>query len=73
MSFKLTLEIGEDGNTKVDFDGNINHMVLIGALENVKHSVLRTVEIQALQANMSELEAAAALEQKENEDGEEDQ
>ncbi len=73
MSFKLTLEIGEDGNTQVDFDGNINHMVLIGALENVKHSVLRTVEMQSLQASMAELEAAAALKQQEDKDGEEDQ
>lgn len=50
MSFQLTLQIDNDGSTNVDFDGEVNHMVLIGVLENIKHSVLRTVEMQALSA-----------------------
>ena len=47
MAFKLSLEINDDGSTKVDFDGNVNHIVLLGVLESVKHSVLLTADNMA--------------------------
>ncbi len=49
MSFKLTIEINDDATTNVDFDGTINHIVLLGVLESVKHGVLGTAEILAAQ------------------------
>jgi len=65
MSFQLTLQISDDGSTNINFDGEVNHMVLVGVLENIKHSVLRTVEMQALAAG------AIASQDKPTEDSEE--
>jgi len=49
MSFKLTVEIMDDSTTKIDFDGTVNHIVLLGVLESVKHGVLGTADMMAHQ------------------------
>jgi hypothetical protein len=67
MSFKLTLDISDEGEVNMDFDGNVNHMVLIGALENIKHSIMRTVEFNSMQAQLAA--AQEQVEQSEEEEG----
>jgi hypothetical protein len=53
MSFKLTIEIKDDATTQVDFDGTVNHIVLLGVLESVKHGILGTADIMAAQDVLS--------------------
>ena len=48
MSFKLEIEILDDLTTKVNFDGTINHIVLLGVLESIKHGVLVTTDAMAM-------------------------
>lgn len=53
MSFKLTIEIMDDASTQIDFDGDINHIVLLGVLESIKHGVLGTADMMAAQEILS--------------------
>lgn len=44
--FKLIIEIGDNLETTVNFEGEkISHIVLAGVLETIKHSMLNTAEI----------------------------
>lgn len=56
MSFKLTIEIKDDTTTDINFDGTINHVVLLGVLESVKHGILGTVEMMSAQQALSAIE-----------------
>jgi len=56
MSFKLTIEINDDASTKIDFEGTVNHIVLLGVLESVKHGVLGTADMMAAQEVLSSIE-----------------
>jgi len=56
MSFKLTIEINEDATSNVDFDGTINHIVLLGVLESIKHGILETADRMAVEEAMSAIE-----------------
>lgn len=56
MSFKLTIEIKDDSTTQVDFDGTVNHIVLLGVLESVKHGILGTADIMAARDVLSSSE-----------------
>jgi len=60
MSFKLTIEIQDDATTEINFDGTVNHVVLLGVLESVKHGVLGTADMMAAQEVLSANQAAAA-------------
>lgn len=40
MAFKLTIEIGDDGSTNVNFDGVSNHLLVLGLLESIKFNIL---------------------------------
>jgi hypothetical protein len=53
MSFKLTIEIKDDSSSQVDFDGTINHIVLLGVLESIKHGILSTADLMAAQESIS--------------------
>ncbi len=53
MSFKLEIEILDDLTTKVNFDGTINHIVLLGVLESIKHGVLITTDAMAMSDAMA--------------------
>lgn len=46
----------DDSTTKIDFDGTVNHIVLLGVLESVKHGVLGTADMMAHQDMLSSLE-----------------
>jgi hypothetical protein len=56
MSFKLTIEIKDDASTQVDFDGTVNHVVLLGVLESVKHGILGTADMMAAQEVLSSIQ-----------------
>jgi len=56
MSFKLTIQIDDDASTKIDFDGTVNHIVLLGVLESVKHGILGTADMMAAQEILSSTE-----------------
>lgn len=53
MSFKLTIEILDDSFTQIDFDGQVNHIVLLGVLESIKHGVFGTANMLAAQEILS--------------------
>ena len=53
MSFKLTIEILDDASTQIDFDGEVNHIVLLGVLESIKHGILGTADMMAAQEILS--------------------
>ena len=55
MSFKLTIEILDDATTQVDFEGTVNHIVLLGVLESVKHGILGTADVMAAQEVLSSI------------------
>lgn len=57
MSFKLTIEIQDDATTEINFDGTVNHIVLLGVLESVKHGVLGTADMMAAQEVLSSNQA----------------
>lgn len=65
MSFKLTIEIKEDASTQIDFDGTVNHIVLLGVLESVKHGILGTADMMAAQEVLS-----SVGDENQNEEGE---
>jgi len=56
MSFKLTIEIKDDASTQIDFDGTVNHIVLLGVLESVKHGILGTADMMAAQEILSSID-----------------
>jgi len=56
MSFKLTIEIKDDASTQIDFDGTVNHIVLLGVLESVKHGILGTADMMAAQEILSSVQ-----------------
>lgn len=56
MSFKLSIEIKDDASTQIDFDGTVNHIVLLGVLESVKHGILGTADMMAAQEILSSTE-----------------
>ena len=66
MSFKLTIEIKDDASTEIDFDGTINHIVLLGVLESVKHGILGTADVMAAQEILSSIEEGNGEEQPES-------
>ena len=57
MSFKLAIEIQDDATTEINFDGTVNHIVLLGVLESVKHGVLGTADMMAAQEVLSSNQA----------------
>jgi len=52
MSFKLNIEISDEGQTSVDFDGDVNHIILLGVLESIKHGILGTADMLSAQEAM---------------------
>ena len=59
MSFKLIVEINDDGSSNIDFDGTVNHILLLGVLESIKFSTLSTIDFMITNGAASE-EAAPA-------------
>lgn len=57
MSFKLIVEIDDDGASKIDFDGTVNHILLLGVLESIKFSALSTVDFMITQGASQEAPA----------------
>lgn len=58
MAFKLTIEIADDGNTNVQFDGVSNHLLVLGLLESIKFNILNAAsEIEQKQAGGDENES----------------
>lgn len=53
MSFKLIVEIDENLKVDVNFEGEpVNHVILAGVLETIKHSMLNTAQLMSLQQDM---------------------
>lgn len=69
MSFQLTLKIDDDGNSSIGWDGDVNHILLLGTLESIKHGILRTVEVETME-KLRQLEEAAAAQVEDSVDGE---
>ena len=64
MSFKLTVEILDDTTTKIDFDGNVNHIILVGVLESIKYEVIGSAALMAAEeAANAAANAAVALQE----------
>ena len=57
MSFKLEIGIADDGETSVNFEGDVNHIMLLGVLEQIKHSVLNTADMMSMAENVFSDEA----------------
>ena len=56
--FKLEIKIDDSLQTEISFDGQINHIVLLGVLDCIKHSVLCTQDVLAAQQALKEMESA---------------
>ena len=67
MSFKLEVEIADNGEASVNFDGDVNHIVLLGVLESIKHGVLGTADMMAAQEAMFPVNEDEPTEQPEQE------
>ena len=58
MAFKLLIEVTEEGALDVSHDGQIEPIVLLGALRTLEHNVLTTMDAMAAQGLMEAVEAA---------------
>jgi hypothetical protein len=55
MAFKLLVEVTEDGALNVNHEGQIDPVILIGALRTLEHNILMTVDALAAEAAMNAL------------------
>ena len=55
MAFKLLIEVTEEGALDVSHDGQIEPIVLLGALRTLEHNVLTTMDAMAAQGLMESL------------------
>jgi hypothetical protein len=43
MAFKLTIDIGDDGQLSTTHEGQIDPVFFLGCLESIKHSLLMEI------------------------------
>jgi len=55
MAFKLLVEVTEEGVLNVNHEGQIEPIILIGALRTLEHNILMTVDAMAAEAAMGAL------------------
>lgn len=68
MAFKLLIEITNDGAIDVSHEGNIDPIILLGAIRSFEHNVLMTIDAQNFLAAQ---EAPDGAENKNEEEGQE--